>query len=676
MKRIKKFFALAMMASALALVSAEGADIVVLMDTSGTILPYFEVINNKILVDITKKFIREGDTFHLVSFNSRVNLEIAQPINSEADLSRIVSRFMLLYPLGQNSDFLSGLQYIWQYVSSLDQQRQKIIIVISDGIFNPPPSSPFASYNSGQIQDNIQQISKRIHGAGWNVYYIKLPFPENAEIHTLDGNLLASIAQPVADTSDTSGTTTVTKNGTKQYLDVSTEFTSDLNIETSPLPANDVPLTFVDQVFSMPEIQFPDDLGKKGRFFVLPLKVKNNADTPINMELTGVMINDGVNILSKTSFLNLNPKSSGTLRTEISLPNTILKGPQDIRMTLQFSDSLRVLPQTGTVHVTVTGFSLGMLFRTGSSIFLTLLIIFIAIILVILFFIFIVRRTERPASDAIIEASSAAVITANTVRQTQSQMESQRQLQSQSQDSVKNIMTTSSNAAKRITPTMDSGTLARETVDNSAILSAASVKSEKSSVLSAFSKNKKEEPQTFNSQYNTRMDTSQDIKSISDQLMTDKNERLTVLSTAGKKQVLTPSNLKSASSTYHIPVNGKSNIMLELRVQRQNTNIGKRNVHMMKAGSRMAIGGGQSPFLVFLVKFPPHIAEIRYDGISCDLAILKPEYFPYEKENIIHDCVNRNFTIISEKGFEISFDLQLYEDPVVTLNRLLTSIRY
>ena len=283
MKRIKKILALVMMISALATISAEGADIVVLMDTSGTILPYFEVINNKILVDITKKFIREGDTFHLVSFNSRVNLEIAQPINSEADLSRIVSRFMLLYPLGQNSDFLSGLQYIWQYVSSLDQQRQKIIIVISDGIFNPPASSPFASYTAAQIQDNIQQISKKIRGAGWNVYYIKLPFPESAEIHTLDGTLLAAVSQPSGDSvaSNTSGSAAATKNGTKQYLDVSTEFTSDLNIETSSLPATDVPLTFVDQVFSMPEIQFPDDLGKKGRFFVMPLKVKNNADTPI-----------------------------------------------------------------------------------------------------------------------------------------------------------------------------------------------------------------------------------------------------------------------------------------------------------------------------------------------------------------------------------------------------------
>ena len=63
---------------------AAGADIVVLMDASGTILPWFDQINGRILTDITKKFVRTGDTFHLISFNSRSNLEIVQPVLGEA----------------------------------------------------------------------------------------------------------------------------------------------------------------------------------------------------------------------------------------------------------------------------------------------------------------------------------------------------------------------------------------------------------------------------------------------------------------------------------------------------------------------------------------------------------------------------------------------------------------
>ena len=121
MKKIKRILTLFLMIGVLASGFSAGADIIVLMDASGTILPWFDEINNRILVDITRKFVRQDDTFHLISFNSRANLEIVQPIETEADISRVVSRFMLLYPLGQNSDFLSGLSYTWQYVSSLDQ---------------------------------------------------------------------------------------------------------------------------------------------------------------------------------------------------------------------------------------------------------------------------------------------------------------------------------------------------------------------------------------------------------------------------------------------------------------------------------------------------------------------------------------------------------------------------
>ena len=117
------------------LAAQDAADIVVLMDTSGTVLPWFDQIHTRVLPDITRRFIRQGDTVHLISFNARVNLELVQPIENEADISRVVSRFMLLYPLGKNSDFLSGLKYTWQYISTLDQQRQKIIIVHHNSSF-------------------------------------------------------------------------------------------------------------------------------------------------------------------------------------------------------------------------------------------------------------------------------------------------------------------------------------------------------------------------------------------------------------------------------------------------------------------------------------------------------------------------------------------------------------
>ena len=366
MKKMKKLLALVFMTCALTSAFSAGADIVVLMDASGTILPWFEEINNRVLVDITRKFVRQGDTFHLISFNSRVNLEIVQPIETEADISRVVSRFMLLYPLGQNSDFISGLHYTWQYVSSLEQSREKIVIVISDGIFNPPKDSPYAAFTTDQVKSEITKIARQIRGAGWNVYYIKLPFPEQAEIKNLDGNLISgSVKKGKAKDDAQSDGGTASESGTpKQYYDVSSEFSSSLDITQSQLPKDNVPLTFIDSVFSMPEAVFPQELGKKGRVFILPVKLRNTSDNRVNMELTNVYWKD-MDILGRTSFLNLSPGERGTLRAEIHLPKTVSNGSLDLPVRLQFSGGLRVNPQSGTVHLTVVPFSAEMVFMSG-----------------------------------------------------------------------------------------------------------------------------------------------------------------------------------------------------------------------------------------------------------------------------------------------------------------------
>ena len=80
------------------------ADVIVLMDTSGTVLPYYEVINKRVLQSIISKFVRVGDSFHLISFSAVPHYEMSQKINTEADLSRVVSctslvKALIFYPV-------------------------------------------------------------------------------------------------------------------------------------------------------------------------------------------------------------------------------------------------------------------------------------------------------------------------------------------------------------------------------------------------------------------------------------------------------------------------------------------------------------------------------------------------------------------------------------------------
>ena len=106
------------------------ADIVILLDNSGTMLPYYDEVNTKVLTEICDNFVRLGDTVHLISFNEKPVTEISQPVKTEADIYKLISRFNLLYPLGPYTDFPSALTYAQQYMDSLYVYNQKVLIII------------------------------------------------------------------------------------------------------------------------------------------------------------------------------------------------------------------------------------------------------------------------------------------------------------------------------------------------------------------------------------------------------------------------------------------------------------------------------------------------------------------------------------------------------------------
>jgi hypothetical protein len=118
-----------------------------------------------------------------------------------------------------------------------------------------------------------------------------------------------------------------------------------------------------------------------------------------------------------------------------------------------------------------------------------------------------------------------------------------------------------------------------------------------------------------------------------------------------------------------------SPLMLKLYVADQNTFIGKRNTHLVKPGLSYTVGGGRSDFLIFLVRVPPHIGELRYANSSCSFHPRKPEYFPDIGAEPVQDCIGKTIRIISDKGYELFIRIEQYEDPLVELNRIMHSIK-
>jgi hypothetical protein len=72
---------------------------------------------------------------------------------------------------------------------------------------------------------------------------------------------------------------------------------------------------------------------------------------------------------------------------------------------------------------------------------------------------------------------------------------------------------------------------------------------------------------------------------------------------------------------------------------------------------------------------PAHIGEIRRNGGSLTFVPQKPKYFPDLGSNEVRDCINKTIKVVSDKKYEMRFRFEMYEDPLVSLNRMLMSVK-
>ncbi|MBN2440960.1 MAG: VWA domain-containing protein [Spirochaetales bacterium] len=115
--------------------------------------------------------------------------------------------------------------------------------------------------------------------------------------------------------------------------------------------------------------------------------------------------------------------------------------------------------------------------------------------------------------------------------------------------------------------------------------------------------------------------------------------------------------------------------LIEMRVSFQNPHIGFRNIHKLKDNKSLSIGGGLSPFLIFLIPMPQHIAEIYMEKGKYIFNPVLKEYFPDVKKPIF-DCLNKEIPVVSKHGYRSMIVFREYVPPLLTLHTVLHSIQY
>ncbi|WP_319561272.1 VWA domain-containing protein [Marispirochaeta sp.] len=330
--------------------AAEPMDMIVLLDVSQSMFPYFDDTINFLLKDIIDGHLQTGDGFHLLSFAGSPEREIHRVITTERDMEAVLARIMLLHPLGRHTDFLFALDYLYDYVSRLPLRSSKNILILTDGIHDPPSGTSYPAGTAGQRESNREEvisIATEMKREGWQVRLVQFPRGP-APGSSQEGTGMA-----------TGGSTSVASSPADDAAAPDSDSPSGSSADTEPdLYATISEALGVDIIeyengremshtaTGAPHLEFPDNLGTVGRNFTVPFKIINYVDTSILVKLDQIRTR-GVNILDTPAQLKLGGKGSGTLNARITLPESFEQGEYQLDVELLFSDDLRIYPRKG-----------------------------------------------------------------------------------------------------------------------------------------------------------------------------------------------------------------------------------------------------------------------------------------------------------------------------------------
>lgn len=700
-------------------VRQEQAEIVVMMDTSGTILPYYDDINKRVLTEINSKFIREGDMFHLISFSAKPRHEISQKITDASDLSKIVSRFMLLYQLGQNSDLLAAFDYAKDFTQNLKTgNKEKILVIISDGIFNPPKNSPYASYTPEQLKNKISRIASDIRGENWKVYFVKLPFPDNVIIRNIDGDVISDIAGTAGGVSGSSGNAGSTSSGTAKSGSGNAGSTtsgttssgsdatgssghgkgstgngggasgstsvSNVGTGSGTGGTNGVPVGGTGSGSSGASgATSGNTSGQTGSENASNERSKTDTtgwsatsnENAANAGGTGASGTDGYTDISGNvtgslgvtpSGLSNNPNEGLTLNDDnlklprVKFPSALEAVGTDLPLSLQISNVSDEVVELNLESVSLSnGLQSATIPVTNGAVAI------------------------QPGETADI----AAKLRLPKEAFPKGNYDTELRLNFADNKSVLPQVATLPLSVK---PTWfedfyDSGKFRIALIifailllflllllflflrgRASSSMSRAIGNSTGHESLNAFG------AASSGTQQETQRASNDYAKQLEEQRRAEARERSALLNKSSGDY-----SPHSQYTEQRIRVNRNLSGMTEIYVFNQNRSIGKRNIHVMKPGSQLSVGGGKGDdFIIFLVKFPAHLASVRYDGADYHLTIHKSKYFPYVKGTSVNNCIGKTITLVSDKGYHVGFTFREYEEPISKLNTILTSIDY
>lgn len=680
---MKKLFALALalllLASPIWAAQDEGLDLVVLLDDSASMFGYFDQVKDFIVSFVIKDYLRPGDSFNLILFSDKARIEEAVSMTEDADLKALLGRIYMVLPLGTRSDIPSALEYTYEYASGLSEARHsKTIVIISDGIHNPPPGSPYAGKDEATLAADTQSIIGRMRGNGWKVRFIKIPFELPAALKdagTKGTGPAASGTGPAAGTPTGSSAVSEATAPGATYLGEGIAGSVDGGaVEFSP--GN--PEGAIRASVGAPKAYFPGDLGDRGREFSFPLGIENTSTDSITLELVGVTLGSD-DILAQKAFLTLAPGEKKEMGVSVVIPAAINEGRQSLEVTLAFANDVRVTPAAGNLafNLAINPFA-DFLKRTGTVLlFIALFVVIAAAVLIVLFAL---RKSRRKAGRVAAETSARGAEAAGYFREREAVAprpvagHGPRVAVGSGEGDIERY---AGLAVK------DEGAEDKAALDSYAKDIAEGAAGRGYSVFDGFEPGKDEGKDLLDS-FAGRVDEGRGDP-LAGYKVQSEDEAATLAAFARKQKEVMDSFYKlpparkkgdiaaaegAEEAHYTVAVKKSGRLLVEFRVDEQNPRIGMRNVHFVSAGSSKTIGGGNSDFLVYFVNLPARIAEFQFDGEKLWIVPIKKEHFPGltgPKQIELGEAVEA----VSKKGYPFTIRVSEFIKPADRINNIL-----
>ena len=157
----------------------ENIDLIVMVDISASMEPYFDDVVSYFLNDLLANNINSGDDFYFLIFSSNTERYGDLNINDDpASVELVINKIKLTQPIALHTDLVNAVQSLYNFSSSLPQERPKLILLLTDGIHDPPPESKY-NIESSEVEQIMGRIGRNMKKDNWVFKIIKFPMDIN-----------------------------------------------------------------------------------------------------------------------------------------------------------------------------------------------------------------------------------------------------------------------------------------------------------------------------------------------------------------------------------------------------------------------------------------------------------------------------------------------------------------